>query len=52
MSLCDRFIQTPMTSASDGTGDFAKQYVQQFTPMKRLGTAQEIADVVTFLCKI
>jgi len=30
--------------------EFTKQFVETFTPAKRLGLAQEVADVVTFLC--
>jgi len=29
---------------------FVQAYVEQFTAQKRLGTAQEVADVVAFLC--
>ncbi|KAJ9646712.1 hypothetical protein H2204_000404 [Knufia peltigerae] len=43
-----QIIETPIINP--GAAKFALAYVEQFTAMKRLGTAQEVADVVAFLC--
>ncbi|KIW17955.1 hypothetical protein PV08_05150 [Exophiala spinifera] len=46
-ALCPGIIDTPLIKPEHR--QFSLDYAQRFTPMGRLGTAQEIADVATFL---
>ncbi|KAL6247636.1 hypothetical protein RBB50_004984 [Rhinocladiella similis] len=47
-SVCPGIIDTPLINAE--TRQFSESYAEKFTAMKRLGTAQEIADMAIFLC--
>jgi NAD(P)-dependent dehydrogenase (short-subunit alcohol dehydrogenase family) len=44
----NRIIDTPMLSPE--LADFSRKFTEMFTPAKRLGLAEEVADVVVFLC--
>lgn len=47
LTMPTRFIDTPMTNRIDLSS--SKHYID-IAPMKRPGTAQEVADCVLFLC--
>lgn len=47
--ICPGIIATPMTTGSEERIKFLKPAID-IAPMKRMGTVQEIADCVLFLC--
>jgi len=50
-AVCPGFIETPMLQRAGLLADpAARAGVEALHPMKRLGTSEEIADAVVFLC--
>lgn len=49
-AICPGTIETPMVTMMFDTGDLSREKAMQAQPIGRLGTAQEIADVVLWLC--
>lgn len=45
-----RVVDTQMTQKAGEEG-FAQAFVETWTPMKRMASPQEIADVIVFLCE-
>ncbi len=50
--VCPGMIQTPMTDRmiAEGQGEELNKMLKTFVPMGRLGRAEEVADVVLWLC--
>lgn len=49
-AICPGTIETPMVSDMFATGDLDVEKVTAAQPIKRLGKAEEVADVVLWLC--
>ena len=49
-AVCPGTIETPMVSDMFATGDLDVEKVTAAQPVKRLGKAEEVADVVLWLC--
>jgi NAD(P)-dependent dehydrogenase (short-subunit alcohol dehydrogenase family) len=47
--VCPGVIKTPMTTASKAMAEALKPAIE-ISPMKRMGTPEEVADAVLFLC--
>lgn len=48
-AVCPGYIDTPLINTSEELVRRATEQVETFTPMKRWGSAQEVANVVLFL---
>jgi NAD(P)-dependent dehydrogenase (short-subunit alcohol dehydrogenase family) len=48
-AVCPGYIQTPLIKPGTVTAEFAKLKTEQWTPLRRFGTAEEVADAVVFL---
>lgn len=49
-AVCPGTIETPMVKHMVETGDLSREAVAKLTPIGRLGRAEEVADVVLWLC--
>ena len=49
-AICPGTIETPMVEQMVASGDLSREACAQLAPIGRLGTEQEIADVVLWLC--
>lgn len=49
-AICPGTIETPMVKHMAETGDLSRNNCAELTPMKRIGTAQEVAGAVLWLC--
>ena len=49
-AVCPGTIETPMVKHMVETGDLSREAVAKMTPIGRLGSAEEVADVVLWLC--
>ncbi len=49
-AVCPGTIETPMVQQMVSSGDLSRETCAQLAPIGRLGTADEIADVVLWLC--
>ena len=49
-AICPGVIDTPMVEQMVKSGDFSREVGASLAPIGRLGTEQEIADVVIWLC--
>lgn len=49
-AVCPGTIDTPMVQKMFETGDLTEEAVANSAPIKRLGTAREVADAVLWLC--
>lgn len=47
--VCPGVIETPLTTSSKEVFDALKPAIE-IAPMKRMGTPEEVADAVLFLC--
>lgn len=47
--VCPGVIETPMTTTSKAMADALKPAIA-IAPMRRMGTPEEVADAVLFLC--
>jgi NAD(P)-dependent dehydrogenase (short-subunit alcohol dehydrogenase family) len=47
--VCPGVIETPMTTSSKAMAEALKPAID-IAPMKRMGTPEEVADAVLFLC--
>lgn len=48
-AVCPGYIDTPLIKPGTVTAAVAKEKTEQWTPMRRFGTADEVADAVVFL---
>ena len=48
-AVCPGYIDTPIINTSKELVRVASEQIETFTPMKRWGSAQEVANVVLFL---
>lgn len=48
-AVCPGYIATPLIKPGTVTAAVAKEKTEQWTPMRRFGTADEVADAVVFL---
>ncbi len=49
-AVCPGVIETPMVKAMVDSGDLSREACAKLAPIGRLGTAEEVADVVVWLC--
>ena len=49
-AVCPGTIETPMVKHMAETSDLSREAVAKLTPIGRLGRAEEVADVVLWLC--
>jgi NAD(P)-dependent dehydrogenase (short-subunit alcohol dehydrogenase family) len=49
-AVCPGYIETPIIQSSPEIARVAKEKLEQWTPLRRFGQPQEIADGVLFLC--
>lgn len=49
-AVCPGFIETPMTEAHTAVNPELEPWIRKIQPMGRLGTAQEVAEAVVWLC--
>jgi len=49
-AVCPSFIETPMVTAITEQSAYMAESTRAASPMKRLGTAQEVAEAILFLC--
>lgn len=49
-AVCPSFVDTPMVNNITAASAFMAQSTQQASPMKRLGTPQEVAGAILYLC--
>lgn len=49
-AVCPGFIETPMTEAHAAVNPDLEPWIRKIQPMGRLGTAEEVAEAVLWLC--
>jgi NAD(P)-dependent dehydrogenase (short-subunit alcohol dehydrogenase family) len=49
-AVCPGFIETPMTEAHTAVNPDLEPWIRKIQPMGRLGTAEEVAEAVVWLC--
>jgi len=49
-AVCPGFIETPMTEAHTAVNPDLEPWIRKIQPMGRLGTAEEVAHAVVWLC--
>jgi len=49
-AVCPGFIQTPMLEPHFAANPDLSEWIQKIQPMARLGTSEEVAEVVVWLC--
>jgi NAD(P)-dependent dehydrogenase (short-subunit alcohol dehydrogenase family) len=49
-AVCPGFVETPMTEAHASVNPGLEPWIRKIQPMGRLGTPEEVADAVVWLC--